>query len=183
MTVEFDRATALRGLRLLRVAASRWEAVYEQLAGEQISDDQHREDLSTLLLGHAVEFLMWARGLDDYCKGEGARVGLPGYRKAREQELGLLEGARYVTNHALHQLADLTRLIGAFAFPLSFPFGFDKLAGVKWVSAAHLPPSEEERDEAQLRYRQRYEKYLAGQDIRSTMDRLLGWFADVLATH
>jgi hypothetical protein len=142
--------------------------------------EQHRDELSIALLGTAVEFLMWARGLDDWCKGDEVRAGLAGYREAREQEAGLLEGARYVTNHALHQLANLTQLLGGFTFPLSFPFAFDKLAGVQWAHESHLPPLEEEHDNTQRRYRRQYAKHLAGEDVQRTMDRLQGWFEQQL---
>lgn len=123
-----------------------------------------------------MEFLMWARGLDDWCKGGEGRVGLPGYRESRESEIGLLEGARYVTNHALHQLADLTQLLGGFNFPFSFPFRFDKVAEIQWMHASHLPPSEEELNDTQRRYRRQYEEHLAGREVRPTIDWLLEWF-------
>lgn len=177
---EFDRGVARRVVRLMQLADERWRMQYASMQGQEVSSVEHSDEVQVLLHGYAVEMLMWARGLDDWCRGKGTCDALAGYEQARENVRGLIEGARYVTNHAVHQLADLSRVATGFSVPFSVPLKFDKLAAITWVTKAFLPLEAEEHDDTQRRFRQQYVEHLSGRSIDTTMTALLSWFEEQL---
>lgn len=175
-------AAARRALRLLHRAYERWQREHDELFGIRVRDEEHREELASLLHGYAVEFLLWTRGLDDWCCGNEGGSALPSYVERRAGVEGLLDGARYVANHAVHQLVIFSRPTTAFSFPLEFPFGFDKFATIEWLPEMCLPPEPAGTSASRRRLRQQYVDHLANQPIASTMENLRHWFAEQLAT-
>ncbi|WP_370969883.1 hypothetical protein [Amycolatopsis sp. cg9] len=129
--------------------------------------------------GTAIEALVWARGLDDWCGSRSA-----GYGAARDAVAGTLAGARYVVNRSVHQLAQITPAFGVMRFPLDFRSGvgiFNTFGGTRWAAEGYLPARDEERDEAQRRLRDHYLEYLAGRDVGSTLTLVRDWFERQLA--
>ncbi len=186
MNTSFDDPQAHGTLRALQLAHERWQEVISRLDGMKFDDLNGREEVAHLVRGPAVEFLMWARGLDDFCRGMPERKNgilvptqpsLTGYDAGRTQVAGLVDGARYATNREVHQLLALMQPQGAMKFPLRFPWAFDHFAGVQWLYEAHLPPATVERP-GQLQFRQAYVDNLAGHKVGPTLDALRAWFED-----
>ncbi|AIJ23239.1 hypothetical protein [Amycolatopsis methanolica] len=184
MSNAFDYAKARGTLRVLQLAHDRWRDVFSQLDGMKFDDLNGREEVAHIIRGPAVEFLMWARGLDDFCRGMPERRNgkltptqpyLAGYEAARSSVEGLVDGARYATNREVHQLLALMEPKGAMRFPMSFPLAFDHFGGVRWLHEVHLPAVDEERS-GQLQLRQAYVDHLAGQKVGPTLDDLRAWF-------
>ncbi|GAA5169121.1 hypothetical protein [Amycolatopsis dongchuanensis] len=183
MGTSFDHPKARGTLRVLQLAHARWQDVFSRLDGMKFDDLNGREEVAYLIRGPAVEFLMWARGLDDFCRGMPERRNgklvptqppLAGYESARVQVAGLVDGARYATHREVHQLLALMEPKGAMKFPI-LPLAFDHFGGVQWLHDAHLPPANEERS-GQLPLRQAYVDNLAGQKVGPTLDDLRAWF-------
>ncbi|MEU0465041.1 hypothetical protein ABZ215_13640 [Amycolatopsis sp. NPDC006131] len=185
MTDSFDSATARGTLRVLQLAHDRWQDVCARLHGLKFEDLDGREEVAHVVRGPAVETLMWARGLDDFCRGmpkngRATQAVLDGYEAGREHLSGLVDGARYATNRSVHQLLALMRPLGAFVLPMKFPFGFDHFGGVKWLHEQHLPPADQEQP-GQGRLRVAYVNHLASRDVGPTLDALRAWFEQQLA--
>jgi hypothetical protein len=84
---------------------------------------------------------------------------------ARAGMASVLDGGRYACDRAVHQLAVLTRPVGAMTVPVSYPVAFDSLSEFQWVPEGFLPPESEERDNTQRRLRGQYIAHLAGREI------------------
>ncbi|MDQ0376639.1 hypothetical protein [Amycolatopsis thermophila] len=189
MTDPFDIPKARGTLRVLQLAHDRWTELYEGIEGLKFDDLNGQEEVAAIIRGPAVEMMMWARGLDDLCRGmperrDGQLVptepDLPGYETARATVAGLVDGARYATNREVHQLLALMQPKGALKFPLTFPLAFDHFGGVQWLHEMQLPPAAEER-RGQAPLRQAYVDHLAGRPVGPTLDGLRQWFESQLS--
>jgi hypothetical protein len=180
VTDVFDGGVALHALRLLQLAHDRWLSLAADLQGKRFVEVGDRDEAAALLHGYAVEVLLWARAVDDWCLGL-PRYGKPTapvlatYEQARPALEDLLEGARYAVNHSIHQLTGLTRPYGVMRFPLNTRDIFDTFAGIRWLPEGHLPQLSEP-DPTQQRFRQKYVAHMAGREMGPTLLQLRSWF-------
>jgi hypothetical protein len=120
----------------------------------------------------AAEAAFWVSALE----GELARPhgGLkPGSAWARACEAegvrDLLDGLRYVRNHAAHGLAHLAEIGGGITFPLTIPFAIETT--MRWQQG-DLPSGGSSEPPRLL---EAYSAALAGQDVRKTLERAIAW--------
>ncbi|GAB3460180.1 hypothetical protein [Actinophytocola sediminis] len=182
----FDLGAARETLRLLQFANDRWREVYAHLQDVRFEGENSRREVSLRVRGPAVETIMWARALDDWCRGLPDRTGRPtqpvltGYQDRRVEEEGLLKGARYATNRSLHQLLALMVPWGTMRLPLNTRDIFGTFGGVRWLSESKLPPRSRENN-GQQEIRKHYVAHLARNEVGATLDRLSRFFESVLA--
>lgn len=88
-------------------------------------------------------------------------------RKAGVRDL--LEGLRFVRNHAAHGLAHLPELGGGLTIPFTIPFTIS--VSMKWA-AGDLPPLGKDEPASVL---ESYRVALAGQDVEPTLVRATTW--------
>jgi hypothetical protein len=172
MSVAFDLVAARAAKRLIQLSHDSWTAGLQQLAGADITSPQW-QDFALRQYTHAAAVLVWARGLDDMCRGNAGQ--LPTYLPGRPQSEALLGAARYACNRAVHQLITLNQPVGGFGFPVQFPFGFNNLTYFQWVPEGVLPDPQTEQG-GQASIRAQYIAEFAGNSVTPGLDRLRAWF-------
>lgn len=163
---ERRRQAAVDGLHLLQLAHERWKATQRELGSPELTADNRRE-FTLRLYGDAINVLVWARGLDKFCKGKNSPVS--GYAAARPAMAAMLDGGRFACEHAIHQLGVTAQAVSGLVGPLIGPLTSG--SRVRWAAAELLP-----NDERGARGRVGYEQTLANRDIAPTLDQLVGWF-------
>ncbi len=183
----FDYRAARQALRLFQVAHDRWREVQARIAQTRFDEAGGRDEVSLALREPAVSAIMWARSLDDWCRGlpengKPTAPVIPGYLDKRTDVAGLLDATRYATNRSLHQLLEMMRPWGVMAFPLNPNDIFDTFRGVRWIPEGLLPPIESEKNETQRRLRVQYIEILAGRDVGVALDRLRELFENAISS-
>ena len=156
---EQRRQAALDGLHLLRLAHERWSATQRELGSPELTPENRRE-FTLRLYGDAINVLVWARGLDDFCSAKNGPVA--GYAAARPGMAATLDGARFACAHAIHQLGVTAQAVSGLVDPLIGPL--TTRSRVRWAAAELLPD-----DERRARGRTSYTQTLAKRDIAPTL--------------
>jgi hypothetical protein len=165
MTYRVDAAAA--ALTLLRTAHDQWSTDLGLLGAHQCVEP---DEIRLRMFGTAAMVVLWARSLDDFCKGSD---GPTRYRDARPGLADQLSAARYACNRAVHHLTPLPDLHpGGRSYPKTYPVGY-VVSGLRWATESALPDI---ADETNRQLRQAYLRLYAGRDIGPTLDALRQWF-------
>jgi hypothetical protein len=132
---------------------------------------RHKDDEDDALKAvcHAI---MWACCLDEHhSKRSGATYQL--FRDS-DPDGEQLNGVRYARNRALHQFAEVVKIVGGATLPAPFPA---PLFEITWKLVTELPPPDPGFPNYNLRIF--YEKHLQDMPVRFTFDALTTFFGKV----